>query len=86
MALRAYFDGSTNGGDWRTSRYLTLAGFAIDDNIIPQFEAEWDRVLHNGSARPAVPYLHMRELRLRDGIFSNEAGWTDEKRGTLIAD
>jgi hypothetical protein len=85
-ALRAYFDGSTNGGDWKTSKYITLAGFAIDDGLVPGFEAEWNRILNNGSARPAAPYLHMRELRLRAGEFSNDFGWTDEKRGTLIAD
>lgn len=84
-ALRAYFDGSHSGGNWTTGKYITLAGFAIDEDLLAAFENGWNAVLQNSAERPAAPYLHMRELRRHhDGVFSNQAGWTDEKRGNLV--
>jgi hypothetical protein len=85
-ALRAFFDGSHDGGGWTNGKHITLAGFAIDETLLPEFEARWNAVLADSSERPAAPYIHMRELRRHhDGIFSNQAGWTDPKRGSLIA-
>jgi hypothetical protein len=84
-ALKAYFDGSHDGGGWMDGRYITLAGFALDETLLQNFETRWNTILADNSDRPVAPYIHMRELRRQhDGVFSNEAGWTDEKRGNLI--
>jgi hypothetical protein len=45
MGLRAYFDGSNSGGDWRTANFITLASFAADDSVLSAFNDDWKRIL-----------------------------------------
>ena len=86
MGLRAFFDGSNSGGGWRTANFITLASFAVDDSVLSAFNDDWKRVLTGDGSRPAVDYIHMKELRKGSGNFANDKGWTDELRGRLVVE
>jgi hypothetical protein len=86
IAINSYFDGSHSGEGWHRARFITLAGFAIDDSLLEDFNHNWNAVLGDDSHRPVTQYLHLRELRKREGAFGTDRGWTDELRGRLIID
>ncbi len=86
IAIKCYFDGSHGGAGWNSARFVTLAGFAADESLLSEFDDRWMAMLRNAARRPSTEYLHMRELRKRNGAFSSEKGWTDELRGFLVTD
>ena len=88
MPVKAFFDGSHEEGGWKRSRYIALAGYALNDNDLRSFEDGWQQVLDDDRHRPRAPYLHMRELRSEDPMkpFTRAKGWDDAKRERLVAD
>lgn len=86
IALKSYFDGSHDGGGWTTGNLVTLAGFAADDALLPAFDRDWQAVLDDDRERPRAKYLHMKELRKKEGIFSPSSGWNDQRRIKLVID
>jgi hypothetical protein len=65
---------------------VSLAGFAFDDCFEGEFNAGWNAALSRDALRPKAPYLHMKEMRQKSGIFGHGAGWNDDKRAKLIMD
>jgi hypothetical protein len=86
MALEAHFDGSKDPGSWEDSRFVTLAGFAADDEWLGRFEEGWKAVLEDDSRRPKAQYLHMRELNSLEKEFSWRNGWNRTKTSYLLVD
>jgi hypothetical protein len=67
---------------------MALAGFAAGDEIMDQFERDYDRVIHDDRFRPAADYLHMKKLRSQsiESPFSPAKGWNNERRTRLVTD
>lgn len=80
--LTMCFDGSGKEDDPNT-RFVTLAGFAGEQDAWDFFNAEWERTLqrHGKIGAKCAPYMHMVEAIYRTGPFE---GWTDDEVGLLI--
>lgn len=88
IPIKAHFDGSNSGAGWKKSRFVTVAGYAIDDDSLSVFEDGWGQVLRDDRRRPRAPYLHMKEIRNNQPgkPFSAANGWDDTKREILVSD
>jgi hypothetical protein len=78
--LTMCFDGSGKEDDPGT-RFVTLAGFAAEQDAWDFFNAEWDRVLKGYGQRRSAQYMHMIEAIFKTGEFE---GWTDDEVAILI--
>lgn len=76
--MRAYLDSS---GKLEGS-YLTLAGFAANEDLWDQFEKKWDEIL--SSHRPPTPYIHMWELAHYEKEFDKVKGWNNRTGFELV--
>lgn len=86
VSMEAYFDGSKDSGDWMSSRYVTLAGFAAEDDVWARVDVGWDLMLANTARRPKAEYIHMREINALEGSFNFRNGWNRTKVAYLIQD
>jgi hypothetical protein len=76
LMLTMQFDGSGKKDDPNT-RYVTLAGFAAQQETWEHFNVAWrERLADCGNPR----YMHMNEAIMHEGQFS---GWTEEKTDIL---
>src|SRR5579863_4469964 len=71
-----YFDGSGNNDD-PVSKYVTLGGFAAEDDTWNYFETEWWKILRD---RGNPSYSHMNEAIRHKDAFD---GWSAEKTDFL---
>jgi hypothetical protein len=68
------------------SRFITLAGFAAEDDVWAEFDQGWEAALGATSRRPKAKYLHMRELNSLEDEFSWRNGWNRTRTHRLIWD
>ena len=66
--------------------YVTLAGFASDDDLWCDFDEQWRAILKGDGSRPSALYMHMKEAI--DGVkeFSWRNGWNQTKVNALVWD
>jgi hypothetical protein len=68
------------------SRFITLAGFAAEDDVWADFDRGWESALESTPRRPKAKYLHMREINSLEGEFSWRNGWNRSRTHRLIWD
>jgi hypothetical protein len=88
IPIKAHFDGSYSGVGSHDATHMALAGFAIGDALLDEFDRGWNAVLQDDRFRPSVDYLHMKQLRSdsKDSPYSKDKGWDNAKRERLVLD
>ena len=76
VALRSYFDGSGKSNN-RESKFLTLAGFAAENDLWDDFDNGWRSILRDQGAT----YLHMGEAIRFTGEYE---GWDRDRVVSLV--
>jgi hypothetical protein len=75
VAIRSYCDGS------KTS-HMSLAGFSASDDFWVDLEQGWKVLLADRT--PPAPYIHMTDIVAAQKPFTEENGWTEDKRLALV--
>jgi hypothetical protein len=81
MALKAYYDGSTDG---QAIVAVTLSGVAATEKVWEKFEPAWLEVLRKYLVKDNI--MHMAALMGFHNDFSPENGWDETQRNKLLGD